>query len=415
MTPLGLNAKTGEPAKYLDRLFGSHDFTVRVEVLDLNEKPQGIATLLDGQVNLHADATIRRTASLTISDPEGALDFANSSDWNPRALWADRMVRIRHTIEVPGVGQVTAIPFVGILSTIERSGAEVSVELQDKTALTVRGCPPLTVKRGMNAVDAIEKILRERTGEFRFRFPRARRRLSRPYSVGWEEEASPFLVCQRIARRELGMQLLWSADGYALLRKKPTKSTLMVPHVTGVPSSSADFTDMTNWVRARGHNQSKTKNKKGGGSVTTTAQPQAIARIKPGRTFSPEWLARKGVPRYWPTLIEDDAWKTMKRVKQEAARALAASDQLQDAPAVTCVPFFHGDADDLVTAQTPEGSLVVRLGDCSIPLGVGGDMTIGTHRWVSRPAPAQVWGRVLRTRKVKHKKKDKDGKKGGDK
>lgn len=406
MTPLGLNHRGR--AAYFDRLFGSHDFAVTVEVLDMNERPQGVATILDGQVNLHDGGAIRRTASLTISDPEGALDFADSSDWNPRALWADRMVRIVHAVNVPGVGLVRVVVFVGILSTIERSGAEVSVELQDKTALAVRGCPPMTVKKGMNAVDAIEKILRERTGEFRFRFPRASRRLHKPYSVGWEGEASPLAVCRRIARRELGMQLLWSADGYALLRKRPSKASLTVPHVTGVPSSSADFTDLTNWVRVRGHQQSKTKNRKGGGSVTTTSQPQAVARIKPGRTLSPEWLARKGVPRYWPTLIEDDALRTVKRAKQEAERQLAGTDRLQDAPAVTCVPFFHGDADDLVKFLTPEGSLTVRLGDCSIPLGVGGDMTIGTHRWVSRPAATQVRGRVLRTRKVKHKKKDGD-------
>lgn len=414
MTPLGLHPIDEVPS-YLRRLFGSHDFTTTLEVLNLNEKPQGTAVFLDGQVNLIGDSVIRRTASLTVSDPEGALDFSDSSSWSPRSIWADRLVRVRHTIHVPSIGPVSAVPFIGPPSTIDRSGADVTLELQDKTALAIHGCPPMTVKRGMNAVDAIEKIMRERTGEFRFRMPRSKRRLSRPYSVGWTEDAAPWLVASRIARRELGMQLIYSADGYVLLRKRPTRSSLTVPHVTGTPGESADFTALTNWVRVRGHQTSKTKNKKGGGSVTTTAQPQAIARIKPGRTFSAEWRARKTIPLYWPTLIDDDALRTLKRVKEVADRELESSDRLQESPALTCVPFFHGDVDDLVTVTTPDGPLEVRLGDCSIPLGVGGDMTIGTHRWVSRPQPVRTRGRILRTRKVHHKKKDQDKKGGGKK
>lgn len=384
---------------YFDRLFGSHDFATRVDVLDLNEKPHGTAVFLDGQVNLHAGTTIRRTASLTISDPEGAMDFSDASRWSPRSLWADRLVRVRHILQLPDGTQVGSTCFVGPLATIDRAGADVSVELQDKTALAVRGCPPMTAHKGHNAVDAIRRILRERTGEFRFRFPHSKRRLSKPYSVGWDDEDSPWAVCTEIARRELGMQLIYTADGFALLRKKPQHVSLRDVPVTGTASMSADFTAMTNWARATGHLFSKTKNLKGGGTITTTHQPQAIARIKAGRTFSPEWLSRKGVSRFWPELVEDDGLRKMPAVKDRARDTLTDSDRLQDAPALTCVPFFHGDADDLVHGEAPEGGVTVRLGDCSIPMGVGGDMTIGAHRWVSKPPGSTTRGRVLRTKK----------------
>lgn len=400
MTPLGLT--DAQRKAYIARLFGSHDFSVEVQVLDMDEQPMGTAVLLDGQVNLHADATIRRTASLTISDPEGAFDFADASGWSPRAMWADRLLRVRHTID-----DVTVTAFVGIPATIDRNGADVRIELQDKSALAARGCPPMTVHKGLNAVEAIERILRRRTGEFRFRFPKRKKRLSRAYSVGWDDESSPLAVCRQIARRELGMQLIWSADGYALLRNRPTRVALTIPHATGTASMSADFTSMVNWVRVRGHKKSKTRNKDGGGTVTTTQRPVAIARIRKGRTFAPGRLARKGVPRYWPLLVDDDSLRKLDAVKQRARDELRDSDQLGDAPAITCVPFFHGDADDWVKVNVPqEGEVRVRLGDCSIPLGVGGDMTIGTHRWVSKQQPSRVGGRIVRTRKVKKKKGD---------
>jgi hypothetical protein len=399
MIPLGLG--TAERTAYLERLFGSHNFEVDVQILNMNEQPLGTAVFLDGQKNFHADAAIRATASLTISDPEGAFDFADAAGWSPRSAWADRLIRVRHTLD-----DVTVTAFIGIVSTIDRSGADVRVELQDKSALAVRGCPPMTVRKGANAVEAIERILRNRTGEFRFRFPKNKKRLSQAYSVGWDDDSTPLVVCRKIARRELGMQLIWTADGYALLRKRPSKAALTIPHATGAASMSADFTVMDNWVRVRGHKKSKTKNLDGGGTVTTTSRPVAIARIKAGKTFSPEWLARKGVRRYWPRLVDDDSLRKLDVVKRVAREELRDSDQLQDAPGISCVPFFHGDADDLVRVNTPgEGGVRVRLGDCSIPFGVGGDMTIGVHRTVSRQQPARVRGHIARTKKVKRKKK----------
>lgn len=408
MIPLGLDPVDELPA-YRQRLFGSHDFSIEVQVLDRDEKPLGTATFIDGQKNMHADAQIRATASLVLSDPEGALDFGDDAGWLPNLISARRLVRVQHILQMPW-GPVVTTAFVGVPSVPDRSGADVRVELQDKSALWARGCPPMTVRKGMNAVDAIERILRLRTGEFRFRFPKKRKRLSHAYSVGWDDESSPLEVCRKIARRELGMQLVASADGYALLRKKPKNSSLTIPHITGAASMSADFTAMTNWVRVRGHKKSKTKNLDGGGTVTTTSRPVAIARIKKGRMFSAEWLARKGVPLYWPRTIDDDSLRKLEVVKREARDELRDSDQLTDAPGITCVPFFDGDVDDLVRVDTPgEGGIRVRLGDCSIPFGVGGEMTIGTRRTVSRQWPSKVRGRVVRTKKV-HRKKPKGDK-----
>jgi len=47
------------------------------------------------------------------------------------------------------------------------------------------------------------------------------------------------------------------------------------------------------------------------------------------------------------------------------------------------VPVFHLDVGDPVRLVTPDGFTTVRLQEASIPLGVGGDMTVGAVRPVS--------------------------------
>ena len=61
---------------YHDYLQSDHDFLVWVEVLSLAENQRGTVELLDGQVNLQSgNDGPNRTASLVLSDPEGALNY----------------------------------------------------------------------------------------------------------------------------------------------------------------------------------------------------------------------------------------------------------------------------------------------------------------------------------------------------
>lgn len=398
MMPLGLGYQ--HMRAYRERLFSSHDFRMVVDVMTLEEKPFGTLRFLDGQVDLVKNADIRRTAALTVSDPGGALDFTGASGWSSGTVWADRIVRVRHIITVPGIGTVTAIPFVGVPSTISRSGAEVDLELQDKTALALNGCPPMQVVKGANAVDAITNILSQRTGERKFRVPRSTRRLSKDYAVGWDDSTSPWKVCQQIARHELGMVLTYSCDGYVLLRKLPKHPSFTATGaVTATAVSSVDFTTLKNWVRVDGKQTSKTK-----GSVTTTSQPKAIAQLKPDDRLSAQSLSRHGVPIYRPVIVSASGATTTEAVRERADETLAANDRLKRDSSFSCVPFFDADADDIVAFTAPGVDPHVRLGDCSIPLGVSGDMTIGMHAPVSKPPGVKFHAWVHHTRKV-HKSK----------
>ena len=365
---LGLSGP--QQTAYLARLFGSHDFQIEAEILNLDEKVIGSAILLDGQINLQRGEGVRRTGSFVLSDPDNALAFDAESLWGG-SMWADRMLRIRHSLEVPGVGRVTVTPFVGVPSVLARSGGEITVECQDKTALAIRGSKPFAVREGANAVASIKRIMRECTGEFRFRFPSSHRaRLKRSYAVGWADEASPWAVCQRIAR-SIDRQLVYDPDGALSLRIRPTKPVLTFHanrSILDLPETSIDFTQAANHVRVYG---SKKK-------------VLGIQTLPHSHPLAPSRLQRRGVPRFLPLLIEEDYTKdrdAQQRANVEAKRMAWMSEQI----GTSVTPVFHLTSDDPVRLSTPDGDVIVRVSEASIPVGVGGDMSIGSQKWVSRP------------------------------
>lgn len=391
MQPLGLI--DSELAAYHARLFASHDYRISAEILDLDERPTGQVAILDGQVNITGtDSAVRRTATMTVSDPTGALDFAGASTWSGTSVWLDRLVRITHSLYVPALKRtITVTPFIGPPSKMTRDGAQVSVELQDKTALSNRGAQPFTVAKGANAATAIKQIL-QRTGEFRFRFGTYSKRLTKAYSVGWSDEASPWSIAKQIAGEQLGAELIYSCDGYAVLRPSPSTVTMTVPYVTAAPSSGVDFTTLSNYYRVEGKASESTK-----GSTTTTSQPVAAATVSAG-TLTPAALARQGMARYLPTLVQDDTVTTLAQAKSRADSGLDSASRLQAEPSFTCVPFFHLDVDDIVRFNLPGTDVDARLNNCSIPLGAE-EMTVGYLRWVSAVPKQSVSGATSVTRK----------------
>lgn len=379
-------------AAYENRLLGSHDFSVKVYVLDFNERVQGEVTFIDGQIDIQSGQPSRRTASLVVSDPDGALDFSNAAAWSGTSVWVNRLICVQHTITVDGQ-QVSAIPFIGPPTSLARDGGQVTIAASDKAALAQYGSKPYTLPQGYNAVDAIYWLMVERTGEFRFTFPWGNtRRLSKNYSVGWDDSASPWAVAASIAQNELGMQLLYSCDGRLLLRKMPAQSSsvMTLTAVTEQASNTADFTAFKNYVRATG----KLQTNKAGNSRT---QPYATATSS---NLSPGALARNGVPIYRPMSISSDSWTTQAQVSDHAASTLANNDQVSADLQYSTIPVFHLDADDMVTVRTDDDTFKVRLQSGSIPLGVGGDMTIGWTRKVSAQSVAKRHVSTLRWKKV---------------
>lgn len=361
---------------YRARLQSPHDFDIDVDILTMAEKHVVSVgpRLLDGQVNIQRDATVKRTATFSFFDPDNELGFDSDSVFTG-AMFADRMVRATHSLEVPGVGVVKAVPFVGPVVKVTRDGDVLNVEAQDKTLLAIEGCPPMTRSKGHNAVDAIRDIMSERTGEARFRFPTGgpvnRRRLGRSYSVGWSAEASPWVVCSKIAR-SIGMQLVYACDGALLLREQPKSVAFDFADggaLTGAPQTDYDLTSLRNYVRVTGEKK-KTN--------PAEAQPPAA------HALSPKNLGRNGVRRYLPLIVDDSGIKKQRVAQQRANDELAATLPLSITASFPAVPVFHLDYGDQVKVTSQYGDAVVPFYEASIPLGVGGDASIGTQRRVSQ-------------------------------
>lgn len=397
---------------YHARLAGSHDYSLHVDVLDMEENAVGPATLLDGQINILADTQVRRTATATLLDPDRALGLDGSSVFSGSPA-ANRMLRIRHTVNVPGFGDVTSTPIVGVFTRINRNGDTVDIEVQDKTALAIYGSKPYVVPRGMNAMLAIRAIMQNCTGESKFRIPAGNRfRLRKPYAVGWSDEASPWTRVQQIAHAA-GMQVLVSCDGYITVRPYSTTPVLEFGQdgapSTSIPTSDSDFTTIQNIARVEA------------GKIVSVRNQDDIDSTHP---FSPTSLGRNGVPRYLPTLAEVDGpidkpqrpgttyhgsrrpaskaeWSKYASeledydasVRAATARANATSAALLKAglnQAVnitwSAIPVFHLDYGDPIRLVTNEGSAVLRLNSASIPLlPTAEGMSIGLVKQVSRP------------------------------
>jgi hypothetical protein len=375
MQPLGLNRRQQDA--YHDLLMSPHDFKIDVDVLRIDEshigslKPQ----FIDGQVNLQRDGLIKRTATMSFYDPDHSLHLDNDSPFEG-AVFADRMLRATHVVDLPGFGKVEAVAFVGPIVKVSREGDVLNVECQDKTLLAVEGCPHKTVKKGKNAVDAIRDIMADCTGERRFRFPKNHKaRLSRSYSVGWKPEASPWKVCQKIAN-QINMQLVYAGDGALLLRRKPHSPALVITEdtgLTGPPRADYDLTNIRNIVRVTGE-QNKKKH----------IHIAAVAKAKAKHPMSPRNLGRNGVPRYLPLLIDDASLRKHSAAQSRANRELQDNLSMGVNASFPSVPIFHLDYGDPIRVRSDWGSVTVPFVEASIPLGLGGDATTGAQKRVSK-------------------------------
>jgi hypothetical protein len=371
---------------FVQALSDPHSIRVDVAILTLNEDELSRLTpvILDGQVNVDADAPVTRSLTCTFLDPSHSLQLDSDSP-DDGAIYADRMVRVTYSVLVPGLDdRVDVDVFTGPIVKFTRTGDQVELEAQGKESLAMGWIwRPLTIKRGARKVDAIRSILENRAGERHFDLPEIATRTPNPISLG--RAASAWPRARKIGQ-SMNRQLYYDGSGVCRLRVRPRrpvftfiggdprKSNILTPVVV-----DHDFTVIRNaiWFKA-----GKPKGQKKAIEVLVAApkgHPLSPARL--GRTNSDGKLS----PRY---LVEERTNEHIRSTVEARTRANALLDDLLlEVLGVTfsAVPVPHLDPLDVIRVKTDDFSANVRLRQFSLPLAAAGQMTVGYIERVSRP------------------------------
>lgn len=375
MIPLGLTV--AQRREFEKALCDTHELRVRLrlQTLDGDSIADVSDRLVDGQVNIDTTAETTRQCSLTLDDPHHALDLDSDAPADG-AIFADRMLRVDYRVRVDALGEWVSVPiFSGPVATMTRNGGQVELSCLGKEHLAGGNLwRPMTLRKGMNTVDAIKALLRDRAGEDRFAFPALNKRLPRTMSLG--RMAVPWVAAQQLAR-SLNRQLYYDGEGVCRLRKIPHGAIFTFRDGTGGsvlsdPSIAFDAGTLANVVWVKGGKPRGSKHAVHVSVVAPKAHP-----------VSPWRLGRNGKPRFIVTEVSNDALRSRRDARQIARRILSNGLRESVTASFDALPVPHLDPLDVVRLATDDVSLTFVLRQASIPLLHSGTMSVGALRRVT--------------------------------
>lgn len=376
MIPLGLPASTLTVLH--QTLADSHAVHVAVYTTTMSgTKVSDLSwRLLDGQVNVDANATITRSCTLSLLDPNRTMSFDSDSPADG-AMYLDRMIQVNYSVLLPDpLNEWVTIPvFTGPLSKMARTDDVVSLEAQGKEALAMGPVwIPATYKKGTRKIDVIRSVLGTRTGETKFSFPESTSRLPEDYSIGRDNTA--WGVARHVAQ-SMGLQLFYDGRGTARLRAYPQASVFHFKENDGgtvmTKPQISYSSDIKNIVRVVGATPKGAK------------KPiEASYALPPNHPASPERLGRNGAPRYLLEKIENSSITSLGEASHIAEITLR--NRMVESVEVTfdSIPVPHLDPYDIARLVTDEFNNAFRMAQYSIPLLVGQNMSVGYLNRVSR-------------------------------
>lgn len=384
----GASRKTFENA-----LLNPYKLHVRVRLQNLSGDDLSDVSerLMDGQVNIDTSQQTTRQASLTINDPNTALNL-DSDQAEDGAFYVDRMIRIDYRVWTEALDRWVSVPvFTGPVTEMTRNGTDVELSCLGKEYLAqAQAWHPMSFKQGHDVLDAIRAILRERAGETRFDFPDLERRPKIPqkHGISIGRMQTPWSVATRLAR-SINMQLFYNGAGVCTMRREPSQvqytfsdgSDGRTPSVVSDASVSFDLSDVKNTIWLVGG--------KGSGTAAAKHPVNVVVSAARSNALSPWRLGRDlrdgtHVPRHLVEKVENAHVKTKKRARQVAKRRLARSIVEGVTVSFDALPIPHLEPLDMLQLTTELTSVQFTLRQASIPLTHDGAMSIGVTKRVGR-------------------------------
>lgn len=381
MIALGLSA--ADMKLFTASLSTHHSVKVTAQVLDLAHRYVGDLTsyLIDGQVNIDADAEVTRSLTATVRDPDGRIQLDSTSPADG-ALYYDRMLRVIYSVKSALLPRWVDVPvFCGPITKMTRTADLINVEAQGKEALVI---PPAlafyshTYGKGWSRASLVRAIMATYGGETKFSIPAFGG--TTPGPVVMQPETNIWATVKSVNGSFSTRHLFYDGRGVLVMRSTPTTSTYTFRtgaggNIAEIPTIDYDLAEVRNVVTVKG---AIPKGKK--------TPVQATVGLPATHPLNHYRMGRNGRPRVLLEVVTDDNVKTAAQAKTVAtARVNALARQAVDVQFVGMVAP-HLEPLDIFTLRTPDFAVTARYRRATIPLTTA----VGTVGYLMKRQPSKA-------------------------
>ncbi|WP_130865853.1 hypothetical protein [Acidipropionibacterium timonense] len=379
---IDLKLSADDLAAFEAGLIVDHKVRFRVDVLDLDHHIMASADdgVLSGQVDVDVEADVSRTCTLELRDPQNRLNLDTQGPAQA-ALYADRMIRVHYGVWSEQLPRWVDVPvFTGPITSLKRNADSISLSAQGKESfLTVPQSRNWIIPAGARKSDVLSRVLTE-SGEQFTSIPRWSDKITATWQCLSNEAPWPKLqqLSYTLASRDAGTDPLLHYNGMGVCQlksnvKKPAWTFRRGVDILTEPDITSDVSAIKNFVVVYGGTPAGAKK-----AVSATATLPASS------PFSPQSLARNGVPRYLRDEVTNTDITSAKDAKIIAQRRLDDLGWAYVDLAFDCLVIPHLEPRDMVAVEAGDWTWRMALMKYSIPLSADGHMSVSRHTHVRK-------------------------------
>ena len=244
---------------------GSHQVATSAVITDLSGQVRAVLSVIAGTVTADSKQVVRRSCTVSLTDPTGALTAINAGDL--LTPYGNELTLQTGITYPDGTTELVPLGVFGLAKyaiSLTKGGLVITLDGQDRARRVARS--PFTdayvIPAGTNAGTAIQQIITSRLAGATFSFmPVAAALALTTFDVG----ADPWVACVDIAAG-LGAEVFFDSYGVCVLRTVPDPASAVVAwSFTDGPAGlaatwlrSLDDSSSANYVLVTGENPGNT-------------------------------------------------------------------------------------------------------------------------------------------------------------